>query len=362
LDKRESHHRDRAAARIELREAQRDAWRDLAARHRQERDHLFDGSWCGKGDALNALRSVTAARQAQEKAELRKQQRTERAELRLERGRFPSYEEWLATGDRDAAQEWRHRVRRPASIEGPTFEQPIVRDIRACRAVIDGSQVHYYLGGGRQKPAFTDRGQRIDIFDGHNGENVVSALQLAAQKWGTVIVAGDERYKRLCAEVAAEYGFKIANPELAPAIAAERERLRRGNVPEHSPPPPDRTPRLLTPEAIYGRHLAEVVHQQQGRKIDPSRLDGEIAVRLATTGHSREGIATAIRDGASATRPGETRDWDLYARRAADFASSPPGMELRQRFLGQEDRLIELEGRKHEQELLRRLGGPMKYL
>jgi len=113
---------------------------------------------------------------------------------------------------------------------------------------------------------------------------------------------------------------------------------------------------------IYGRHLAEVVQQKQDLKIDPSRLDGEIAVRLAATGHSREAIATAIRDAASATRPGESRDWDLYARRAADFAFSPPRLDLRQRFAGQEDRLIQLEGRKHEQELLRRLGGPFKYL
>ena len=169
------------------------------------------------------------------KAELREQQWTQRTELAHERGRFPSYEDWLRTHDREAAQEWRHRTRRPATLEGPTFQQPALRDIRACRAVLEGSQVHYYLGGSRQRPAFTDRGQRIDIFDGHDREKVLCALQLAAQKWGAVVVTGDQRFKQPCVELAAERGFKFTNPDLAPAIAAERERRRQVNTPEHCP-------------------------------------------------------------------------------------------------------------------------------
>ncbi len=39
---------------------------------------------------------------------------------RRDRERFPSYEEWLARFDRDAADKWRHRTRRPATIEGST--------------------------------------------------------------------------------------------------------------------------------------------------------------------------------------------------------------------------------------------------
>ena len=360
LETREKHFRDRAAARSELHDAQGHEWRDLTARHQQERAELFHGSWRGKGVALSALRSVTAARQAQEKAALREQQRTQRAELRRERGRFPSYEDWLASGDRDAAQEWRHRARRPATIEGPTFQQPALRDIRACRAVLDGSKVHYYLGGARRGPAFTDRGQRIDIFDGHDREKVLSALQLSAQKWGAFVVMGDHRYKRLCVELAVEYGFRITNPDLAPAIAAGRDRLRQVNAPQNSPGSFERSLRRLAPEAIYRRHLAEVIQRHQGRQVNPSRSDAEIAVRLAATGHGRDAIATAIRDGARAARPGESRDWDRYAQRAADFVYSPPGLELRQHFAGQEQRLIRLEGRQHERDLLHRPGGPLR--
>ena len=118
----------------------------------------------------------------------------------------------------------------------------------------------------------------------------------------------------------------------------------------------------MTPAAIYQRHFAAVAREQASRKVDPSRLDAEVAVRLAVTGHSREQIAIAISDGARAGRPAEHRDWDTYARRAAAFAFSPPGREMRERLSGQEQKLLRLEGRQDELDLLRKLGGPMKGL
>ena len=284
-----------------------------------------------EGIALNALRSVTAARQAQDKAALRERQQLERATLGRERGPFPTYEQWLATRDRDAAQEWRHRVRHPATIEGGTHEQPAVRDIRDFRARIDGLRVSYFGEGARDRPAFTDNGRRIEIFNSRDRTSVLAALQLSAQKWRTFVVTGDERYKQLCVQLAAEHGFKIANPELAAAIAAERERLRQVRLSEKRAHGIEHRPRTPTPEAIYGRHLAEVSGQYRGKAVDPSRLDAQVAVRLAVTGHSPEQIAETIKNGARRARPGEHRDWDAYGRRAAEFAFSPPGRELQER-------------------------------
>ena len=37
----------------------------MVERHRTERADIFRGAWVGKGELLNALRSVTAAHQAQ---------------------------------------------------------------------------------------------------------------------------------------------------------------------------------------------------------------------------------------------------------------------------------------------------------
>jgi hypothetical protein len=225
LDERRKHDQERQARRVRASSEQCREWNDLTNRHRKERADVLGGSWRGKGDLLNATRSVLAARQAQEKASVRERQRLARAALCRDTGPFPSYENWLERRDRDQADRWRHRERRPATIEGPTFEQPTVRDIRAFTAVLDGRRVHYHLARSR-RPSFTDHGKTIDIDDSRTRESVLAALQLSAQKWGAISVHGNREFMRTCVELAAEHGFKIANPELQEAIAAERQRHR----------------------------------------------------------------------------------------------------------------------------------------
>jgi len=361
-EERRKHYQQRATGGAQTIDKQRDELRGVAERHRQERANIFRGSWKGKGELLNALRSILAARQAAEKAALRDRHKLERATLRRDMGRFPSCEEWLSRFKGDYAQEWRHRERHPATIEGPTFNPPAPRDIRAFSPVIDGGTVHYHSTGSRGRPAFTDRGQTIDIHDGGRRESVLAALQLSAQKWGTFTVRGSERFQRMCVELAAEHGFKITNPDLQQAIAAERERLQ----PTRRPGPTGRQarsqPESMTPAAIYRRHLAEIAREQPQRRADPSRLDAEVAVRMAVTGHSNGAIAEAIKQAARTDRPNEKRDWDAYAKRAASYAFSPPGQEMQARLRHQEQKLIRLEGRDGEIELLRRLGGPLKDL
>ena len=81
----------------------------------------------------------------------------------------------------------------------------------------------------------------------------------------------------------------------------------------------------MTLASIYERHVTEIRREQpDARRIDASRLDAEVAVRMAVTGHSREQIAKAILDGARASRPHEDRDWQAYARRAVQRAFSLP--------------------------------------
>ncbi len=334
----------------------------MVDRHRNERADILGGSWRGKRDLLNATRSVLAARQAQEKAALRERQQLERAALRRETGPFPSYEDWLARRDRDQADRWRNRERRPATIEGATFEQPTVRDIRAFTAVLDGRRVHYHLARSR-RPSFTDHGKTIDIYDSRTRESVLAALQLSAQKWGTISVHGNREFMRTCVELAAEHGFKIANPELQEAIAAERQRHRPQDPPGAHTPGVGPRPESLTLASIYERHVTEIRREQpDARRIDASRLDAEVAVRMAVTGHSREQIAKAILDGARASRPHEDRDWQAYARRAVQRAFSAPGEQARVRLELLRDKLLRLEGRQDERHLLRGLGGPSRGL
>jgi hypothetical protein len=222
----------RGAIRAALGDRQREEWRRLADRHRSERAEVFKRPWKGRGDLLNATRSVMAAQQAKDKAELRDRQRQERARHRQDE-RFPTFRDWLAERSPELLWEWRYRNRRPAIIEGPTFDEPSPRDIRAFEATVDGGQVHYRLKNARTGPAFTDRGRIIDIRDTHR-ESVLAALQLSAQKWGTFEVHGSESFRRLCAELAVEHGFKIAN--LAPPLAREIGRDRRRGGPARGAP------------------------------------------------------------------------------------------------------------------------------
>jgi hypothetical protein len=355
IDERSRHHQEWAAGRERTAEQQRDGWQRMSERHRRERSDILGRSWIDRGELLNATRSVLAARQAQEKAELRDQQKLERAALHKDHRRFPTFRDWLAKTSPDLAQQWRYRERRPAVIEGPAFEQPAPRDIRAFNAVIDGWKVHYHLAGQRNAPAFTDHGKVIDVRDCNRRESVLAALQLSAQKWGTFTVHGNDGFRRLCVELAAEHGFKVANPELQQAIAADRQRLRTTT---------DRRPLegvATSLAAAYRLHLAEVARQATAGKADPSRLDAEVAVRLRLTGHHRDAIARAIREGAPALRPSERRDWQAYARRATDFAFSVPGSQLADHFKPQRGHLLRVEGRHLEEALESRLGGPLKF-
>jgi Relaxase/Mobilisation nuclease domain/Large polyvalent protein-associated domain 7 len=353
---RSRHQGERTRDRKRVVDQQREQWTHLAERHRRERADMSRRSWKGQGALLNATRSVLAARQAQEKANLRDQQKLERAALRRERVRFPSFREWLSDTSPDLAQQWRHRERRPALIEGPTFEQPTPCDIRAFSPVVEGARVHYHLTGQRGAPAFTDRGRVIDIRDSDRRETVLAALQLSAQKWGTFTVHGSEHFRRLCVELAAEHGLKIANPDLHQAIAATRQRLR--SAPEGSGHEPGVASSLAE---AYCLHFAEVARQASGAKADWSRLDAEVAVRLRLTGHHRDAITRAIGEGARARRPHEKRDWQAYARRATNFAFGVPGARLADQLAPQREHLLRVEGRPLERVLESRLGGPLRF-
>jgi hypothetical protein len=187
----------------------------------------------------------------------------------------------------------------------------------------------------------------IEIGDSQRREAVLAALQLSAQKWGTFTVHGDARFQRLCVELAVEHRFKIANPDLQQAIANGRERARseRSLVPR---------PTVRSIAEAYRLHLEEVVRESAAPKTDTSRFDSEVAVRLRLTGHHRNAIFEAIKEGAVAARPGERRDWDAYARRAVDFAFGVPGSQLAHTFELRREHLLRVEGRSLEVEMASR--------
>lgn len=59
-----------------------------------------------------------------------------------------------------------------------------------------------------------------------NREAIRAAMEAASKKWNEIIVTGTARDKNLAVSVAAEHGFKLANPELQDQLQREKSRTR----------------------------------------------------------------------------------------------------------------------------------------
>lgn len=230
---RKAHYAEKNAHKLEQDKRQEQERKALQAQQKARRDELMRGNWKGKGEVLNALRSVTAAEQAAEKVALKERHQKEREQHRERFRPYPDLEQWQRMQNRpDLAEQWRHRASEPQHIEGDRSEPPTPRDIRAFAPEIVGQQVHYSrkaepdAGGGRGV-SFVDKGKSIDIHDWRNRDSTLAALQLSAQKWGSFTVTGNDEYKAMCAKLAAEHGFKITNPELQESIQQERQRIQQ---------------------------------------------------------------------------------------------------------------------------------------
>ena len=224
---RKAHYAAKNTATLELRKHQEAERQQLAAQQKTKREAILKGSWKGKGDLLNAMRSILAAEQATEKAGVKEGHQQAWKQLRKQYRPFPDYEQWLRQQQPELADRWRYLNGDPQRINGDTTEPPTPRDIRAYTPKIQGQQVHYLpKDEATQTASFIDKGREIDIHDWRNRDCVLAALQLSAQKWGSFQVNGNAEYKTLCVKLAAEHGFKIGNPELQASIESERQRMR----------------------------------------------------------------------------------------------------------------------------------------
>lgn len=212
---------------------------DLATRQKAERTHILSGDWKGKGDALNAMRSVLAAQQAAAKLDLREQHKAERQDVQQAHRPYPTYEQFLRErGGQELAERWRYKdspEQQPCQIRGKSAQPIQHQDIRDFEHRIIGRDVAYRVrgAGGFGPEAFVDRGKKIDVLDHKSPAAVTAALQLGAQKFGgKITVTGNDEYKRLCVQLAAQHGIQIVNPELQPLVAAEKQRIEQQRTAE----------------------------------------------------------------------------------------------------------------------------------
>jgi hypothetical protein len=292
----------------------------LYASFRKERSELYqEGKW--SGIALNVARSLMASDHAKRKAQLSEKHKRERDELRLQFGKRPTFEQFLlAQGQQQLAAAWRYREtpEAKAALFGDGDEQPLKHDIRDFTAQVklghDRAEGIHYTRRNSTEISFTDRGKRIDVWRTGDEASVLAALQLGAQKWGTLTITGPAEFKLLCVDLAAKHGIRINNPELRDTIAKSSRTLQ---------PVPRTSPGTTTPDSSYRLHKADILNRIEVR--NPSRLDWMIAVRMRVTGHDQQTIALVLRDNARGGRESENRDWSNYAERTSEAVFGPRG-------------------------------------
>jgi hypothetical protein len=273
--------KQKEAAQVQQRMVYRAAREMQSTEFRKERFALYQGGkW--SGDALNVARSLLAADHAKRRAEMIERQKRERDSLRMRFGRRKTFEQFLVEqGEPQLAEQWRYRdTETPdAAILGDGDEIPRKRDIRDFTAQVRQSaqsrltEIHYSSRSDPSHVSFTDRGKRIDVWQTQDEAVVLAALQLGAQKWGTVTITGPDEFKQLCAQLAEEHGFKISNPEL------QRETVRGPSEGQPVSVIPAGTP---SPSMAYQLHKADILNRIEVRNA--SQLDWMIAVRMRVTG------------------------------------------------------------------------------
>ena len=215
----------------ELQKRHREERKSMFESHRAERSALFAVSWRGKGAELNRHRSVMAAKLQGEKLDLRDRQREERENLKKRFPRqFPSFKAWLSMDeDHELFVMFRHPGQPVLLCAGDDIRLPGKRafDLRDYSPSFQGGNGVKYSRNGGTIADFIDYG-RIIVFTAKFDEAcVTAALQLAAQKWGSVQINGSEGYKQLCVRLAAQHNVKVFNPELKKDYDAARETLHR---------------------------------------------------------------------------------------------------------------------------------------
>jgi hypothetical protein len=342
--------KEKNIAQIQQRMQHRAAREMQSAEFRTERVDLYQGGkW--SGNVLNVARSLLAADHAMRRAELMERQKRERDKLRIGFGRRKTFEQFLVEqGEPQLAEQWRYRdTETPGTaILGDGDEIPRKRDIRDFTAQVHQSsrsrlaEIRYSSRSDPSHVSFTDCGKRIDVWQAQDEAVVLAALQLGAQKWGILTITGPDEFKQFSAELAAQHGIRINDPEF-------RREIVRG-LSEGRPVPviPSGTP---SPSRSYQLHKADILNRIEVRNA--SQLDWMIAVRMRVTGHDQQDIAQALKENANHGREAENRNWINYAERTAEAVFGPRGDREHDRSAQRAEAWARVEGRDlaHERQV-----------
>jgi hypothetical protein len=105
------------------------------------------------------------------------------------------------------------------------------------------------------------------------------------------------------------------------------------------------------PLRAYEVHYRDIVARLKGQRIDLSRVDSMVAVRLRATGHEQADIADILEMCAPTIRStDEGRNWHDYAQRTARYAFGPDGTRMLAKIDRYRDQFFRLEGRDQADE------------
>jgi hypothetical protein len=245
----------------------------------------------------------------------------------------------------------------PVKLEGDRYVEPKPTDTKNALITHEkkGDEIHYSrhdaATGALQTLAFVDQGKQLDVKDWKNPDTVLAALQVASTKWETITVNGNDAYKETAARLAAERGFKIANPEMQDRIQALRaeaeskKSLLAEGAPEAEKTHPQPTPAITTTPAERSIHLASI-RERVDLEVEAERETPRAgaAAKADETSKAESDAATperAPREAAAAREAATTVDSDKSTPMQPNPAQSEEMQQLRhaqQRVLTQEQR------------------------
>lgn len=151
------------------------------------------------------LKSLMAKNHLEEKLTLKDRYNFEKEVIQNKYHEFPSYRRW------QIQRGVLHELSGDQIINKKTPSE----GIRGFDTKTSGDKVFYFKNReGQPDVKFIDFGRRIEVRSHSERESLLSAMQLAQQKWGRVKLTGSEEFINTCLSLAVENGFIISNQEL----------------------------------------------------------------------------------------------------------------------------------------------------
>lgn len=239
-----------------LRERQKAERQVLMMQHKAKRRELYKQTDSrGSRNKFKVAQMLLAKVQADEYAELRELQRTERDNMAFQS--LPDYAEWRTSPEPTAEQNKELAAKRKADDEAVISGEGLIRhvagDIRDFTARADSALGIVSFLSKSGFVAFVDTGNKIDVAMPQDPDAVLAALQLASKKYGKLTVTGNANFQYLCVQLAATHGFQFADPKLNAAVDQERERqlIENAQSPNMEKGQYRGTVRVVTAEAVF---------------------------------------------------------------------------------------------------------------